>query len=93
LRALVSVGDRLGGELGELVVRQQHHVDRFRKHHHRRRGVAELHVLLGADGLVEGDGPVEIPHGKVDEDHSSHFPAPFESLFDPDAPMSYKRQL
>ena len=31
--------------------------------------VAELRVLGGADGFIEGDRAGKVGHGKIDEDH------------------------
>ena len=56
---------------------QQHGVDGFGKHHAGRGAVAELPVLFGADGLVEGGGAGEIGDRQVDEDHFGHGMAPF----------------
>jgi hypothetical protein len=76
-----GIGDLFGRELAEFVVSQQHGVDGLGKHHAGRGPVAELLILLGADGLIEGGGAGEVGDRQIDEDqfgHGSSFSAGFD---------------
>ncbi|HEX9954573.1 MAG TPA: hypothetical protein VGB48_05065 [Allosphingosinicella sp.] len=68
----MGIADRFGRELPVFLMSQQHHVDRIREAHHRRRLVAELRVLLGTDGFVEGDRPGEVRYRQVHENGLGH---------------------
>src|ERR1700730_10114208 len=68
----LCIGDPLGRELAELVVGQEHGVDGLRKHHAGRGLVAELVVLAGANGLIEGGGAGEVADWQSDEDKLGH---------------------
>src|ERR1700676_3352706 len=67
-----GVGDLPWRELAELVVRQQHDVNGFRKHHAGRGFVGKLRVPFGTDGLIKGGGAGEIADRKIDEDQLGH---------------------